>query len=226
MKIDKLICAALSMAGVAFTAGTAAADATQWMISSKCIDVPSWNVSNGTNVELWACNGGSNQEWLYEPDNTIRPAFDPSKCLDLPSWQTADGTLLDIWDCNGGSNQQWTLQNNGSLEGFGGKCVDDPGSQTADGTFLDYWDCNGGGNQKLSFENGYLVPRDVQYCTKQSWNLFTGWSNQDWAEIGSDAWFPVENRNGYPVSCGVASSLSAQVCSYGNVFGDYGGCPF
>ena len=117
-------------------------------IEGKCLDDPNWAVANGTPVDIWDCNGGSNQAWVLGADGTIRPSFDSNVCLELPDWQTADGTKLDLWSCNGGSNQKWTVAN-GTIVGYGGKCIDNPGWNTNNGTDFDYWSCNGGTNQKI-----------------------------------------------------------------------------
>lgn len=34
--------------------------------SSRCVDVPNTSQTNGTQVELWDCNGGSNQSWTSD----------------------------------------------------------------------------------------------------------------------------------------------------------------
>ncbi len=146
----------LSLIGIAFSSGSASAGQVITGTGTlgnqgKCLDDPSWNVTNGTGVDIWDCNGGSNQVWDLLPDGTIRPSFDTSKCLDLPSWDTANGTGIEIWDCNGGSNQQWTAGTDGTLRGYGDKCVDDPGGNSTDGTVYDYWQCNGGANQLFAF---------------------------------------------------------------------------
>jgi len=31
--------------------------------SGKCLDDPSSNTANGTQLVLWTCNGGTNQQW-------------------------------------------------------------------------------------------------------------------------------------------------------------------
>jgi hypothetical protein len=115
------------------------------------LDDPDWAVANGTPVDIWACNGGSNQAWVLGADGTIRPSFDTNVCLELPDWQTANGTKLDLWTCNGGTNQQWSIGAKGELVGYGGKCVDNPDWQTANGTGFDYWTCNGGTNQQFMY---------------------------------------------------------------------------
>jgi Ricin-type beta-trefoil lectin domain len=210
MNITKFAHATLATLGLALAAKTASAQGTEFKVLNKCMDVPSWNVTNGTKIDLWTCNGGTNQQWIWQNDGTIRPVFNTNKCLDLPSWQTSDGTQIEIWDCNGGSNQQWSLQKDNTLQGFGGKRVEVPGFQTADGTILDYWDWNGGGNQTFSFYNS--IP--VRYCTSQNFL-----QDQDWAEVSNGPWFRVNRMNGAEVACGAS-------CTYTNASGNYGGCPF
>ena len=60
-------------------------------------------------VQLWDCNGGANQVWRSQADDTLRNPLS-SKCLDAPGWSSADGTRLQIWDCNGGANQAWHMR--------------------------------------------------------------------------------------------------------------------
>ena len=32
-------------------------------VSAKCLDDPAFNTTGGTQLDLWTCNGGSNQQW-------------------------------------------------------------------------------------------------------------------------------------------------------------------
>ena len=32
-------------------------------VYGKCMDITGANYNNGTNIELWTCNGDSNQQW-------------------------------------------------------------------------------------------------------------------------------------------------------------------
>jgi ricin-type beta-trefoil lectin protein len=126
----------------------AAPDASLFVLN-KCVDVPGWSNTDGTNIQIYDCTGNNNQQWVLPGDGTVRPAFNMAKCLDLPGWQTNNGTPIQMYDCNGGDNQQWTLGVDGALTGFGGKCVDVPGFDTSNGTILQYYDCNGGDNQRF-----------------------------------------------------------------------------
>lgn len=61
----------------------------------------------GTKVELWPCNGQSNQKWTVESNGTI-VGQQSGLCLDVSGAVTTKGTPLGIWTCNGGSNQKWS----------------------------------------------------------------------------------------------------------------------
>jgi hypothetical protein len=154
MKVIKHMVATLGLAVASLTAMPALAAGVTGTgplnILGKCVDAPGWNDANGTRIQIYTCNGGTNQEWTLLSDGTIRPAFNMNKCLDLPSFQTDNGTPVQIYDCNGGANQKWTLGPDQTLQGWGGKCIDDPSGQTADGTLLQYYDCNGGSNQAFA----------------------------------------------------------------------------
>ncbi|AEV84583.1 galactosylceramidase [Actinoplanes sp. SE50] len=117
--------------------------------SGRCADVPGASQTNGTQLALWDCNGGSNQNFTLTDQKQL--LVYGSKCLDVNAGGTADGAKVQIWDCHGGTNQQWTLNADGTIVGIGsGKCLDATGHGTANGTLLEIWTCNGGDNQKWS----------------------------------------------------------------------------
>jgi hypothetical protein len=74
--------------------------------SGRCLDVPGQVQANGTQVEIWDCNGGANQQWA-QPSNSALQVYG-TKCLDVLNNATAPGSPVAIWDCNGGANQKWT----------------------------------------------------------------------------------------------------------------------
>ncbi|MGW5699117.1 ricin-type beta-trefoil lectin domain protein, partial [Streptomyces asiaticus] len=74
--------------------------------SGRCVDVPNQSQTAGTQVELWDCNGGANQQWTNTSAGELRVYG--SYCLDAAGQGTTPGTKVDIWDCDGGSNQKWT----------------------------------------------------------------------------------------------------------------------
>jgi hypothetical protein len=115
--------------------------------SNRCLDVPGSATTNGTLLEIWDCNGGTNQQWTSLSNGELQVYG--NKCLDVPNHATAAGTRVEIWDCNGGANQQWTLNADGTVVGVeSGLCLDVTGAGTANGTAVEIWTCNGGSNQK------------------------------------------------------------------------------
>src|SRR6185295_13982817 len=117
--------------------------------SGRCIDVPNATQTNGTRVQLWDCNGQSNQQWTYTAGKQLQVYG--SKCLDANGQGTANGTAVIIWDCNGQANQQWNLNSNGTITGVqSGLCLDANSAGTANGTRLILWSCNGQSNQQWS----------------------------------------------------------------------------
>jgi hypothetical protein len=108
---------------------------------SRCLDINGNGTANGTQVELWDCNGAGGQKWVQRSDGSL---FNPQsgRCLDSPSGNTANGTRLQIWDCNGSPAQKFSANGGGPAVGPGGKCTevlgDDSGSN---GTAVDLWDC-------------------------------------------------------------------------------------
>jgi len=111
----------------------------------KCVDVAGANPANGTQVQLWTCNGTSAQQWTIGSDGTIRAL---GKCLDVSAAGTANGTKVQLWDCNGTGAQQWRTSGLQLINPNANKCLDATGWGTADGTPLQIWDCTGGANQQ------------------------------------------------------------------------------
>ncbi len=117
--------------------------------SNRCLDVPNRSTNNGTLLDIWDCNGGSNQQWTALSNGELQVYG--NKCLDVPNHNRSAGTRVEIWDCNGGANQQWTLNSNGTVVGVeSGLCLDVTGQGTANGTAVEIWTCNGGSNQQWS----------------------------------------------------------------------------
>jgi hypothetical protein len=117
--------------------------------SGRCADVPNSTTTNGTQLQLWDCNGQSNQFWTYSATKQFMVLG--TKCLDAFNQGTSNGTAVVVWDCNGQVNQQWNLNANGTITGVqSGLCLDANGAQTANGTRLILWACNGHTNQQWS----------------------------------------------------------------------------
>lgn len=79
-----------------------------------CLDVRNYGVTNGTKVQLWACNGGVDQEWL--PRNGVLSAVHASTVqnhamvLDDPNGN-GNGNVLQIWQQGGVTGSSGVLNN-------------------------------------------------------------------------------------------------------------------
>ncbi|MET8197819.1 non-reducing end alpha-L-arabinofuranosidase family hydrolase, partial [Micromonospora sp. NPDC005222] len=123
--------------------------------SGRCIDVPNSTQTNGTRVQLYDCNGQSNQQWTYTSSKQLMVYG--SKCLDANGAATANGTGIIIWDCNGQPNQQWNINSNGSISGVqSGRCLDVWG--TGNGQQIQLYDCHGQTNQQWRTDFGGTTP--------------------------------------------------------------------
>ncbi|MFY9725748.1 MAG: RICIN domain-containing protein [Bryobacteraceae bacterium] len=114
--------------------------------AGKCIDDAGGSTSNGSAIQILACNGGNSQNWTWSSgDGTLRAL---GKCMDVTGGATANGTQIQLWECNGTSSQEWRWRNQNRLVNpQSGRCLDVTGGSTADGTRLQIWDCDGTAGQ-------------------------------------------------------------------------------
>ncbi|EWM12413.1 ricin-type beta-trefoil lectin domain protein [Kutzneria sp. 744] len=114
-------------------------------IGGKCVDVAGANSANGTQVQIYTCNGTAAQTWSHS-GNSLQAL---GKCLDVSGASTANGAKVQLYDCNGSGAQQWTVNAQKELVNTGsGKCLDATNQSSADGTPLQIWTCAGGANQQ------------------------------------------------------------------------------
>ncbi|MFD9429367.1 RICIN domain-containing protein [Streptomyces sp. NPDC060002] len=115
--------------------------------SGRCLDLYNSTVANGTQAELWDCNGGSNQAWTYTSRKEL--VVYGNKCLDAYNLGTTNGTKVVIWDCNGQNNQKWNVNSDGTITNVNaGLCLDANGAGTANRTPIVLWTCGTADNQK------------------------------------------------------------------------------
>ncbi|MEU5111145.1 endo-1,4-beta-xylanase [Streptomyces longwoodensis] len=115
--------------------------------SGRCVDVPSASTTDGTQVQLYDCNGATNQQWTLSDAGELKVYG--NKCLDAGG--TGNGTRVQIYSCWGGDNQKWRLNSDGSITGVqSGLCLDAVGAGTANGTLIQLYTCSGGSNQRWS----------------------------------------------------------------------------
>ncbi|MFI8933819.1 endo-1,4-beta-xylanase [Streptomyces sp. NPDC053474] len=113
--------------------------------SGRCLDVPGAGTTDGTQVQLWDCRSGTNQQWASTAAGELRVYG--NKCLDAAG--TANGTKVQIYSCWGGDNQKWRLGSDGSIVGVqSGLCLDAAAAGTANGTLIQLYSCSGGSNQR------------------------------------------------------------------------------
>ena len=124
--------------------------------SGRCIDVGGNSTTAGTKVDIWDCNGGSNQGWTFTAAGELR-VYGGTQCLDAFDGGTAEGTKLILWPCHGGTNQQWRLNPSGTITGVqSGRCIDVTGGDkpagNVNGTPLELWSCNNDANETWSLK--------------------------------------------------------------------------
>jgi GH25 family lysozyme M1 (1,4-beta-N-acetylmuramidase) len=108
--------------------------------SGRCLNDPQASTKNGTLVNLWGCDGRSNQNWNVTQDGTIRVL---GKCLDVAGESKANGAKLQLWSCAPGDGaQQWQAGTDGELVNpQAGKCLYVPAANAANGTRPVLWTC-------------------------------------------------------------------------------------
>jgi hypothetical protein len=113
--------------------------------SGRCIDVPGFSTTSGTQLDLWDCNGGGNQSWNYTDARELT-AYG-SKCMQIAS--ATAGAAVVIGDCTGATTQRWNVNPDGTITSAADPqlCLDAAGAGTGNGTPIDVWHCNGSTNQ-------------------------------------------------------------------------------
>ena len=118
--------------------------------AARCMDVAGANPANGTQAQLYTCNGTSAQTWTLADDSTIRAL---GKCLDV------GGTSIPvrIWDCNGTGAQVWHLTALDQLiNPQSGECLQATGS--ANSTPLQIALCDTAVNRHIATQRWFLPP--------------------------------------------------------------------
>jgi len=74
-----------------------------------CLDVWGAQTTSGTNLQLYTCHRGTNQQWT-QSSSIWKPVSAPSLCMDIEGGGSLNGTNVHAWNCNGGSSQSWIVQ--------------------------------------------------------------------------------------------------------------------
>ncbi|WP_245651760.1 endo-1,4-beta-xylanase [Streptosporangium amethystogenes] len=85
--------------------------------SGRCVDVPNASTTDGTQLQIWDCNGQTNQQWTRTSAGEFRVYG--NKCLDAAG--TSNGVKVQIYSCWGGDNQKWRLNRSSGMRNPGSK---------------------------------------------------------------------------------------------------------
>jgi Ricin-type beta-trefoil lectin domain/Cellulase (glycosyl hydrolase family 5) len=115
--------------------------------SSRCLDVPGVSTTNGTQLDLWDCNGGTNQNWNWTANKEL--VVYGYKCMAVGGTGSSAGDPVIITDCTDSTSQQWNLNADQTVTSVANPelCLDAAGAGTGNGTPIDVWYCNNGSNQ-------------------------------------------------------------------------------
>jgi endonuclease/exonuclease/phosphatase family metal-dependent hydrolase len=182
-----LVDSAYALAAGTYTFGSLAA-------SGKCLDVSEGGSADGTNIQLWTCNGTGAQSFLIKSvgDGKYRLVNRASnKCLDVAGMATADGTNIHLWTCNGSGAQSFSVEESGGVVRFvnthSNKCVDVARAGTNDGTNVQLWTCNGSNAQGWHAEPASDTPTDTSTEIRvMTFNVRTSDADGSDATIGND----------------------------------------
>ncbi|WP_431043199.1 ricin-type beta-trefoil lectin domain protein [Streptomyces sp. P1-3] len=109
-------------------------------LGGKCLDVKGGKAANGTQIELFTCNGGVAQSWILGKDGTFRAL---GKCLDNARNANTNGNRISLFDCHGGASQRWSVNAKGQIVHVAsGKVLDVAGGSTANGTKIQLYTAN------------------------------------------------------------------------------------
>ncbi|MBQ1049920.1 ricin-type beta-trefoil lectin domain protein [Micromonospora sp. C51] len=109
--------------------------------ANKCVDVPGGVSADGSQMQLWRCNGTGAQRFTRGPNGSL-VALD--KCMDV-AWAARDnGTKVQLAHCNGGPAQIWVVERGMVRNPHSGKCLDVRDWNADDGAPLQIWECNPG----------------------------------------------------------------------------------
>ncbi len=139
------------------------------------LDVAGKKTANGTNIDIYQYNGGTNQQFLISDNgdgtySILTRVTGEASAVEVESASTASGANVQQWELNGASCQNWVFESvtdpgcamdTSVLYTFenanSGMVMDIVSAKMADGTNVQQWDSNGFDCQKwqlTSFGSG------------------------------------------------------------------------
>ncbi len=79
--------------------------------SQLCLDVREGKIENGTDIIMYQCNGGWNQNFNYE-NNQLKLAKNSNYCVDISRNAYYKDNSAMLWECHGGNNQKFKIIKN------------------------------------------------------------------------------------------------------------------
>jgi GH25 family lysozyme M1 (1,4-beta-N-acetylmuramidase) len=163
----------------------------------KCLNDVGNRSANGTQADIWTCNGSTAQQWTYVKDGTLRIH---GKCLVPPDSSPASGAKVVLAACTGKPVQQWWLTYPRSISvslgpipialrnPASGMCLSDTGWSTGNGTRVVVGSCNGFKNQAWTPPAGPVSSQIPGKCMDDSGNKTANGTKIDiWSCNGTSA---------------------------------------
>ncbi|WP_018352500.1 LamG-like jellyroll fold domain-containing protein [Longispora albida] len=111
--------------------------------AGACIDLPGNASADGTPLQIFTCNGGVAQYWVYNPDTRALNAH--GKCA------TVKGTAIQLLPCDNTAGQTWVHDPSTLALRTSAGCLDVPGGVSTNSTKLQVFACNSGAAQRWRF---------------------------------------------------------------------------
>ncbi|MWC30129.1 RICIN domain-containing protein [Paenibacillus sp. MMS18-CY102] len=137
--------------------------------SGKSLDVAAGSMNEGANVQQWADNGNTQQQWkVIDVGNGYYKLISQKsgKALEVAGAATNDGANVQQWTDTGQANQRWKIVDAGNgyyklIAQNSGKALDVAGGATNDGANVQQWTDNGNAQQKWKFTEVAATPPDT-----------------------------------------------------------------
>lgn len=113
--------------------------------------------SAGTKIDIFDCNGGSNQQWTLNASGELVNSLS-LLCLN-DAGGGGKGTALVQSSCDGSSGEVWSYNSSGQyVLSSNGLCVNDPGNITTNNNQLIVWTCGNFTDEQWSQPGGTAPP--------------------------------------------------------------------
>jgi len=175
-------------------------------VGGKCLDAAGGGTTNGTPIQVWACNGLRQQVWVPAINEGTFFSWGSSRVLDVIGFSANNGAQLQLWSATGNSNQMWYFAQ-AAIVANGGRVLDAVGASSLNGTRMQLWDDLGGSNQRWLFDvrSGQIIGKDGKCLDITGFSTLNGTPVQFWTCSGTDnqkwAWGANGTIRGYGGKC-------------------------